>query len=106
MLQQILNKIPPAPKSKLRGWYNKTRIAFVRHFRSYDATALMDCLRNELGIRSGDTLLVHSAYGPLLGFQGSPTNLLDVFLKIVGPTGNLVMVSNAFFFGLRVRPKG
>jgi aminoglycoside 3-N-acetyltransferase len=97
MLQQILNRIPSAQKSKLRGWYNKTRVAFVRRFRSYDAAALKECLRDELGIRSGHTLLVHSAFGPLLGFHGSPTNLLNVFLEIVGPTGNLVMVSNAFF---------
>ena len=44
----------------------------------------------------GDTLLVHCAYGPLLGFQGSPTALIDVFREVIGKDGNLLMMSMSY----------
>lgn len=46
-----------------------------------------------MGIRAGDTVLVHSAFGPMLGFRGSPSALIEAYLEAVGPTGNLLMVS-------------
>jgi aminoglycoside 3-N-acetyltransferase len=49
-----------------------------------------------MGIVSGDALLVHSAYGRFLGFQGSPNELIDTFLEAVGTGGNLLMVSMPF----------
>jgi aminoglycoside N3'-acetyltransferase len=92
VIARLLGKLSPARKSKLRGWYHLRKAELVRRFRSYDAAALKRRLR-ELGIVPGDTLLVHSAYGPLLGFQGNPGALIDAFREAVGPDGNLLMVS-------------
>jgi len=92
MIGKFLSRLSPVQKSKLRGWYQNGKVALVRCFRSYGTAALKDRL-NEMGIGSGDTLLVHTAYGPLLGFQGSPSALIDTFLEAVGTTGNLLMVS-------------
>lgn len=68
------------------------KTALVRRFRSYDAAELKTRL-HEMGIRAGDTVLVHSAFGPMLGFRGSPSALIEAYLEAVGPTGNLLMVS-------------
>jgi aminoglycoside 3-N-acetyltransferase len=95
-LQAIISKLSPSKKSVIRGWYHEGKVKFVQHFRSYDGAALKRRLTG-IGIGSGDTLLIHSAYGSLLGFQGSPSTLIDAFLEVIGPKGNLLMVSMPFF---------
>lgn len=92
MIGRLLSLLPPATKGKLRGRYKDLKLELVRRYRAYDAAALQRRLAG-MGIRPGDTLLVHSAFGPILGFQGSPSALIDAFLAAVGPTGNLLMVS-------------
>jgi aminoglycoside N3'-acetyltransferase len=54
-----------------------------------------------MGIVPGDTLLVHSAYGPFLGFQGNPGALLDAFREAVGPDGNILMMSLPYLSSTR-----
>ncbi len=95
MIRTVLSSLSPAQKSRIRGWYRKSQQQLVRRFLSYDATALTECLR-KMGIRPGDTLMVHSAFGPLLGFRGSPNALIDVLLDAVGEEGNLLMVSMSY----------
>jgi aminoglycoside 3-N-acetyltransferase len=92
MLARILSRLSPAQKARLRGWYDSSKVELVRRFRSYEPADLKKRLA-EMGLRAGDTLLVHSAYGPFLGFQGSPSALIDTFLDVIGTTGNLLMVS-------------
>jgi aminoglycoside 3-N-acetyltransferase len=96
VFQHILSKLSPSHKSKLRGWYGKAKLVVVRRFLSYDPPSLKRRLA-ELGIQPGDTLLVHTAYGPLLGFKGLPNTLIATFMEAIGPGGNLVMVSMPFF---------
>jgi len=49
----------------------------------------------ELGIRSGDTLFVHSAYSSLSstpgGVEGGPQTVIDVLISILGESGTLIM---------------
>ena len=92
MLRSLLSKLPPLPKSRLRGFYLERKKRFVETFLSYSPEELERALI-ELGVKSGDTVLVHSSFNPHSGFQGSPEKLIDVFLKTVGPEGNLLMVS-------------
>ena len=92
MLRRLLSRLPPVPKSRLRGFYLARKKRFVDAFLSYDSGELERAL-DKLGLRQGDTVLVHSSFNPYSGFQGSPENLIDVFLKTVGPEGNLLMVS-------------
>jgi aminoglycoside 3-N-acetyltransferase len=49
-----------------------------------------------LGIRHGDTLMVHAGHSRLSGFKGSPSHVVDTLLDTVGRDGNLVMVSMAY----------
>lgn len=92
MIGRALSLLSPGQKSRLRGWYRDRKVALVRAFRSYDGADLKIRLK-AMGIGPGDTLLVHSAHSPLLGFQGSPGDLIDAFLDVVGTAGHLLMVS-------------
>jgi aminoglycoside 3-N-acetyltransferase len=92
MIARILDKVSPTLKPKVRGWVHHIKASWVKRFHAYSAATLIEELRR-LGIRSGDTVLVHSAYGPMLGFQGSPSDLIQAFQGAVGPEGHLLMVS-------------
>ena len=70
----------------------QARQRFVRAFRSYDRTQLLEALR-ALGVREGDAVMLHSSYKPTHGFVGTIEQLTDAFLEAVGPQGHLLMVS-------------
>src|SRR4030067_1300196 len=67
----------------------------TKYFYSYDAEQLKNALL-QLGIRDGDTLLVHSSFDQNNGFLGMPKDVIDSFLEILGENGNLLMVSIPF----------
>lgn len=88
----VLPKIPRSYKVGLKSRILELRRLYVRTFLSYEPKQLTDCLRS-LGVRSGDSVMLHSAFGPHYGFRGTIEQLADVFLDTVGPEGNLLMVS-------------
>lgn len=64
----------------------------VRHFFSYSVEGLAAQLA-KCGLRSGDTLVVHSSWQTTNGFKGKPADLVRAFKGAVGPEGLLVMPS-------------
>lgn len=92
MLKSLISTIPKMERTRLRALYFNQKKKFIDTLFSYGATELETAL-HAIGIRSGDTVLVHSSFGPFSGFRGSPDEAIDAFLKSVGPTGNLLMVS-------------
>jgi aminoglycoside 3-N-acetyltransferase len=44
-----------------------------------------------MGVKKGDTIIVHSAYGELKGFGLSPDQVIDALIEFIGPNGNLIM---------------
>lgn len=70
----------------------QARGRFVQAFLSYDAGRLIPVLR-ELGVRPGDDVMLHSAFGAHHGFRGNVEQLTDTFVRAVGPDGHLLMVS-------------
>jgi aminoglycoside 3-N-acetyltransferase len=83
----------PAPlKRELRARAYQVKRAWVSAFRSYDPAQLVAVLR-ELGVREGDTALLHSGFMAEHGFRGSIEQLTNAFLEAVGASGNLMMVS-------------
>jgi aminoglycoside 3-N-acetyltransferase len=79
-------------KARLKAFYVARKRAFISRFLSYGSHQL-ESLLHAIGIGSGDTVMLHSAFGGLSGFRGSPKELTDVFLRSLGPDGNLMMVS-------------
>jgi len=95
MLERIFSRLSPERKATLKGWYRSGKAKWVRRFRAYGPDELRRRLR-AMGVVEGDTLLLHSAFGSTLGFQGPPTALIDAFRKAVGPGGNLLMMSMSY----------
>jgi aminoglycoside 3-N-acetyltransferase len=88
----LLSSLPPPLKLWLKARAAAARRAWVARFRSYDAPALRRAL-HELGIRPGDSVMLHSAFSREHGFRGGVEELTDVFIDAVGPDGHLLMVS-------------
>jgi len=92
LIRTVLSKLPPEKKSKLRAIYFREKKKLVQRFLSYDPGEMKVCLRS-LGVLEGDSILLHSSFGPLNGFQGSPEDFIDSLIEAVGANGNLLMVS-------------
>jgi len=91
VLTFLRSRLSSSQKAKPKALFEASRQLFIRRFRSYGPRELEAFLR-VIGITAGDTVMLHSAFA-LSGFRGSPKEVADVFLRSVGPTGNLLMVS-------------
>lgn len=45
----------------------------------------------EAGFQSGDSVLVHSSLSKMGFIEGGPTTVIQAFLEVIGPEGNLLM---------------
>ena len=79
----------------LRSMYVRNGRKVARRFFSYALTQLQSKLQT-MGLREGDTILMHSAFNFLNGFYGTPDQVIDGILNIIGNSGNLVMVSMSY----------
>jgi len=82
-------------KKRLRLWQGRLHQVVVKYFFSYDPAQLLPALRR-LGIRSGDAIMLHSAFELHHGFRGTAGQALDVFVEAVGKQGHLLMPSMAY----------
>ena len=64
----------------------------IHKFLTFDAHKLNQTLTN-LGIKSGDILMVHSSWLPDNGFSGKPAEMIAAIKGQLGPDGLLVMPS-------------
>ena len=92
MFRYLLSRMNGSQKARLKAFYAARKRLFIEHFLSYGSLELESMLRL-VGVKSGDTVMLHSAFGGSSGFRGSPKDLTDAFLRAVGPNGNLLMVS-------------
>jgi aminoglycoside 3-N-acetyltransferase len=92
MLKKILSHLSPEQKSRLRSIDRRARRFLIQKFRSYGTPQLIAALRS-LGVGRGDALMVHSSFDGANGFTGSPNELIGAILEVIGPEGNLLMVS-------------
>ncbi len=77
-------------KSKLKAlqsWYD-------RLFLQFDSAKLESALV-KLGIKTGDTLFVHSSFDAFRGFNGKPTDIIQLLQGLVGTKGIVMMPTMA-----------
>ncbi len=84
--------VPPAWRKALKARLKEARVGFNARFRSYGRPELLAALRR-LGVREGDTVMLHAAFSREHGFRGTARDLADVFLEALGPRGHLLMPS-------------
>ena len=92
MIASLLSMLPRKHKARLKSIYATWKARWVSTFRSYGPVELSACLAG-LGVGQGDSVLVHGEFSPYNGFKGSVGQITDVFQNMVGPEGNLLMVS-------------
>ncbi len=91
-IRQLVERLGPVQKSRLRKFYYGRKHQLIRMFLSYGPEDLEHAL-GKLGVRNGDTVLLHSSFKRSNGFRGSPEAIIEIFLRAVGSEGNLLMVS-------------
>lgn len=70
----------------------RLKAMIVRWFLGYDVVALERALR-KLGLRPGDSLMVHASWLPNNGFRGKPLDFINALKTTLGPHGLLAMTS-------------
>jgi aminoglycoside 3-N-acetyltransferase len=76
----------------LRGLYIRQGKKITQRFLSYTPMQLENQLKI-MGITTGDTVLMHSAFRVFNGFAGTPDQVIASVLNVIGESGNLAMVS-------------
>jgi len=79
-------------KQRVKPLYRRGQRLLSRAFFSYSPTQIETALA-KIGIRSGDALMVHSGFRPTSGFTGTPADVIEAMLRVLGPDGHLLMMS-------------
>ena len=79
-------------KQRLKPLYFGGQAVLARALFAYSRTDLEDRFRS-LGIRPGDSVLVHSGFRRTSGFTGTPSDVIDALLNVIGKDGHLLMMS-------------
>lgn len=84
--------VPPRARIVLRRTLHDFERAAANLLFRYGVDDLAAALRR-VGIRRGDSLLVHSGFRRISGFTGTPRDVLESLLAATGLEGNLLMMS-------------
>ena len=96
MLKSIVLKyLSDKQKRLLKSKMNGIRSRAIRAWFHYNGDALKRSLKS-LGVLETDTLMVHSNFEPDSGFEGTPLDVVNALIGLVGEKGNLLMVSIPF----------
>src|SRR5688572_11922658 len=74
---------------------HQARTAYIRRFHSFTPADFRRTLQ-DLGVRTGDVLCVHSSFDRFLGFRGNVGDALQALQDSVGPEGGLMMPTQPF----------
>jgi aminoglycoside 3-N-acetyltransferase len=79
-------------KQRLKPIYRDGQRAVARALYPYGTRELDQALRG-LGLTAGDNVLMHSGFRRVSGFLGSPNDVIDCLIELLGPEGHLLMMS-------------
>jgi aminoglycoside 3-N-acetyltransferase len=79
-------------KQRLKPVYLSGQRFVAQTLFTYSPEALEAAIRS-LGIGAGDNLLVHSGFRRVSGFTGTPGDVIERLMRVVGHDGNLLMMS-------------
>jgi len=111
LLDQIRKRLSPKQKHYLKSksakhskgkWpryvdnkYLKIKMGAVNLLYSYTSEQLENKL-GIMGITEGDTILMHNSFNFFNGFKEEVKEVLECLLNIIGPSGNLLMMSMSY----------
>ena len=79
-------------KAQLRQIYRRGRSDLIKRFFSYDTDTLSEAIAG-LGVKAGDTVMLHAALNPDNGFTGNHKDIINVLKDLITEDGLLVMPS-------------
>ncbi len=82
-------------KLAIKSRYSKMKKFVVDSLMNYDEEMLKAKLK-KMGVSETDTLMVHANFKPDSGFKGTPLDVVNALIELVGTRGNLLMVSIPF----------
>lgn len=82
-------------KGRLKKLRKRVRSLVNQRFYGFKAIDLENCLK-DLGVQSGDCLLVHSSFNRFGGFRGEAADVLGMLEAIVGESGTVAMPTIPF----------
>ena len=82
-------------RTGLKAFVKRARASYIRTFHSFGRAELAHVL-NRVGLRQGDSTLVHSSFDAFEGFKGKPSAVIEVLQEAVGPHGLLMMPTIPF----------
>ena len=82
-------------RTGLKAFGKRARARYIRTFHSFGPLELAQALQR-VGLRQGDSTLVHSSYDAFEGFEGKPSDVIEVLKEAVGPRGLLMMPTIPF----------
>ncbi|MBF0192632.1 MAG: AAC(3) family N-acetyltransferase [Magnetococcales bacterium] len=91
----MIGPIAARCKRFVKGAWKKQRLSWRRRWLGFGPDTLKQTL-TDLGIRSGDCLLVHSSLDRLEAFTGKSSAIIGVLQEVVGPSGLLLMPTLPF----------
>ncbi|MFQ5599138.1 MAG: AAC(3) family N-acetyltransferase [Candidatus Krumholzibacteriia bacterium] len=92
----LVKRFLPAPvRTQLRSLRRSIKRMKVRRSRQITSSELASDL-NEIGLGSGEIVLVHSALSKIGFVVGGADAVIDSFLEVLGPAGTLLMPSFPF----------
>ena len=91
----VLGRLSPKGRLRIRRIVRSAEKSLASLVFRYGPSELSAALAR-LGIRPGDTVLVHSAFRHASGFTGTPRDVVACLVGAVGYQGNLLMVSLPF----------
>jgi aminoglycoside 3-N-acetyltransferase len=95
LLRTMLDWLPTPAKSYLRKYYYLARSTYYSYCRPFTPADLLATVR-EVGLCSGDVVLVHSSFAKFLGFRGTAQDVIRTLQRAVGPHGTLMMPTLSF----------
>lgn len=93
IIKYILKKMLNAgEKETVADAIDRNKSHFLKRInkKHYNSSDLKKILLN-LGLQSGDTVIVHSAWRRFIGFDGTPQDVIDCIKSIIGDSGNILM---------------
>ena len=79
---------------------------YKRHFSTEELIQVM----KSLGMREGSTIFIHCSWNAFFNFSGTPKQLIDAILDVIGDTGTLAMPAFPLYrdkiFNLKRSPTG
>lgn len=96
MIRKIIRKIIIARDGEsVQDTLQRYKYKFLKFFphKKYDENELKEYLIR-LGIKKGDCIMIHASWRSFVGFNGTPKNVINLILDILGDKGTLLMPAN------------